>query len=97
MKADVPPPKFGVDPAKGWVYFVKTREVKPAMSTCIWHHIGSHGADPPAFVIRAPGPLFMFSTRLLALQALRQAVEQEIITALGVIDGQIRREQCKTK
>lgn len=64
-------------------------QVQPAMTTPVSHGIGEH-ADARGDMIK--GSRDLYSSRLLALKALRWQLEQECMTALRDVDREIEQE-----
>ncbi len=64
-------------------------QVQPAITTPVSHGVGEH-VDARSDLIK--GPRDLYSSRLLALQALRWQLEQECMTALREVDREIARE-----
>jgi hypothetical protein len=95
VKKDVPPPTGGISAlTSGFVFNAYSARVDPAWSSCV-----THGVGMPAPSNRYSGSqncISMFSTRLLALRALRHAVELETATKLAGIDLQIEKELSAT-
>lgn len=91
VSKDVPPPDCAADrgDTTGWDFNTYTGTVSQYWSTTVSH--GS-GAKRTAYGSQNSKPLF--STRLLALKALRHATEIESATKLARIDEQINQE-CK--
>jgi hypothetical protein len=87
---DVPPPAtVSNDYTEGWLYNLYTRTVAQT-----WSSSSSHGAGTAADAQRpyrggSQGSRSLYSTKLLALQALRWAVECEAALQLYDIDRQI--------
>lgn len=80
---DLPPPKGFGELTKGWMYRVHSASVVPACSSSIGHDIGRNDRTT------SQQPRALYSTKLLALKALRH--EMEIIAAanLANLDFQI--------
>lgn len=86
---DVPPPGFGEmheKISKGWLYNAYNLAVNPACSSSIHH---SSGRDDKTTTL---GAKWLYSTRKLALQAMRNEVEREAAAKLAKIDAEI--EKC---
>ena len=86
---DVPPPD-GLGSynrlSTGYTFNVHTRSTSEACSSSVSHAIGrTDRAD-------SQRPISLYSTRLLALRALRAAMEREYAEALLRIDDQIKKE-----
>lgn len=73
----------------GWSYNTHSRSVAKACSSSISHHYG--GWDKTT----TQNPKSLYSTKLLALKALRAELEREFAVALCNIDNQIKEEQGK--
>lgn len=87
---DVPPPESGSKEISGFVFNAYSSRVSEAWSSSVSHGIGS-----PIRESRYSGSqnsIWMFSTRLLALRGLRNAVEREAAEKLARIDEQIELE-----
>lgn len=83
---DVPPPDgFGL--STGYLFNTYTNRVDVACSGPVSHAFGRTDRTT------TQGARRLYSTRLLALQALRNAVERECAERLAAIDQQIEQEQ----
>lgn len=85
---DVPPPRDG-GLSTGYTYNAYTRRVIEACSSAVYHAIGRTDRTT------TQRPIALYSTRLLALQALRATLEREFAEALEQIDQQIAREEAQ--
>jgi hypothetical protein len=88
---DVSPPGYGGggrDLAKGFLFnaYWPHPRVEPACSSSVHHNFGDDS------VTRIQGARSLYSTRLLALKALRHELEQEAAKKLADIDAQIEVE-----
>lgn len=90
IKEDLSPPgRTSEQVSNGWLFSEASTAVFKASSTGT-----AHGYDWD--VVTAQGPKRLFSTRLLALRALRRAVEKETATRLRNIDLEIKDEELAT-
>lgn len=80
---DLMPPKGFGELSKGWMYRVHSQSVVPACSSSIGHDIGRNDRTS------SQQPRALYSTKLLALRALRHEVELISATNLANIDSQI--------
>lgn len=83
---DVPPPT-GNGLSTGFAFNVYGRRVDVACSSAVFHAVGRTDQTT------TQGSRALYSTRLLALQALRNALEWEFAKELDKIDRQIEAEQ----
>lgn len=89
VRPDVNLPVNGL--AKGFLFNDYTREVVPACTSWSNHAFGRDDRTDSQRGRR------LYSTRLLALKALRYAVEQVVASQLAEIDRQIEAELTKPK
>ena len=89
---DVPMPSYGEPLAVGF-WPVDTRgydpRIEPACSSSVYHAVGRSDATD------SQGPKRLFSSKLLALKALRFLVERQCATSLRRIDKMIQSEDVK--
>lgn len=86
---DVPVPRSGA--TSGWTFNSFTAKVQPA-----WSHPSSHGVGSPhrmPGVSGSQGGMGLYSSRLLALRALRYSVECAAAEQLADIDVMIEVEE----
>lgn len=86
VEPDIAPPAKSNALRKGWLFNVHSQRVEIACTSGVSH---SFGQDDQA---RSQGTRRLFSSRLLALRALRYATEQECAKKLRDIDRQIETE-----
>lgn len=87
---DVPPPSVaerGLRLTTGYTFHAYNRSVSVACSSSTHHAVGRTDRTT------SQQPLALYSSRRLALQALRAALEREFAEALEKIDRQIEKEQ----
>lgn len=92
VEPDVMPPKNetpGSVLAKGFVPNPYSMSIQPACSSSAYHSIGRQDK------ITSQRPIKMFSSRLLALYAMRNMVEEEAANRLAKIDDMIEQETQK--
>lgn len=81
---------------KGWVYNTFNHKVRPAMTKANSHYEGSH-----EYVEGMGGwsqqAIRMYSSKLLALKAMRAEIEREYANDLAVIDEVIEKEQANDR
>ena len=87
---DVPPPDGSSGLTKGFLYNAHSARCEPACSSSVHHNFGSSSHTT------TQGARSLYSTRLLALQAMRFEVEMLCATKLMEIDKQIEHEQWTT-
>jgi hypothetical protein len=87
---DVPPPTTYGKETSGFVFNAYSFSVSAAWSSTVSHGIGSHAREGRSS--GSQNSISMYSTRLLALRGLRNAVEQESAKKLAEIDKQIEAE-----
>ncbi len=90
VKPDVPIPESWSELVKGWKPIAAastSARVEQSCSTGGYHAIGSWKDT------RSQQPIKQYSTKLLALKALRWEVEQDCAHRLRVIDRQIEAEE----
>jgi hypothetical protein len=92
VRKDVPPPAAG-STTSGFVFNAHNGSVSPAWSKSVAHGIGSHA--PQSQCSGSQNGISMFSSRLLALRALRHEVERESAKRLAAIDKEIEAELQK--
>lgn len=80
---DLMPPKGFGELSKGWMYRVHSQSVVPACSSSIGHDIGRDDRTT------SQQPKALYSTKLLALRALRHEAEVIAAVTLANIDYQI--------
>ena len=88
IEPDVDPPPFGSTERlrKGWLFNAPSERVEPACTSSIYH---SFGTDTET---RTQGARRLYSTKLLALMAMRNEIEIEICKKLARIDKAIEDE-----
>jgi hypothetical protein len=84
---DVFPPEEFMKLSTGWVYNAHTLEVSVACSSAVSHGIGITDRTT------TQRPIRMYSTKILALQALRNELEQMYATKLAYVDKCIASER----
>ena len=84
---DVPIPDDSMRLSTGYLFNSYTGRVNVACSSSTHHAVGQTDTTT------TQGPRRLYSTRLLALQALRVAMEWECAKALAEVDEQIARER----
>lgn len=84
---DVPPPSWGEPLTTGYVLNTYNACVNVACSSSVSHSIGKTDR------VTSQNSRSLYSTKLLALRALRHAVEKECAEKLASIDLQIQAEQ----
>lgn len=89
VRPDLPPPVYGKT-TSGWAFNEFTLNVMPAWSESIYHGIGS--SAPESKMSGSQGSKWLYSTRLLALRAMRNEVELEAARRLRKIDAHIELE-----
>lgn len=88
---DVPvPAPFGGKTTQGFCFNVYSSRVDPACSESHSHYCGAHKMPSPG--MGSQRGIELYSTRLLALKALRHEVEKEVAARLAAIDKQIEHE-----
>jgi hypothetical protein len=90
VEKDVPVPSGWAESTTGWdfnAYSVKVEQM--------WSEASSHGPGAMRAGIASQRGCELFSTRLLALRALRHAVENDSAGKLRKIDEQIELENSK--
>jgi hypothetical protein len=83
---DVMPPKGGDDLSKGFLHNSYSMRAEPACSSSVYHGIGRNDKTT------SQGTRHLYSTRLLALKAMRHEVENEAAKKLHEIDKLIEQE-----
>lgn len=89
VERDLIPPTAGVGNLsliKGWDFNVHSPRVEKACSTSISHDFGSWNRTT------TQQPRNLYSTKLLALRAMRHAIEQEVCVKLRAVDRMIEAE-----
>ncbi len=81
---DVMPPTERGSDTEGWMYNTYTREVYRAWSTAYNHGLGTFANQ--ARSTTSQNSISLYSTRTLALQAMRRELEFEFATKLHAID-----------
>lgn len=101
VSKDLPPPSHSWKPGstesrytEGWAFNDYNKTVYQAWSESISHGTGPYPSDS-RYRSASQRPLSMFSTKLLALKALRHAVEKIAAADLMEIDRQIAAEQTE--
>lgn len=84
---DVPRPGVNEGLVKGFSFNAYSREVRKSCSSYLWHADGSWDK------IDAQGAIEQYSTRLLALRAMRNAIEMRCARELRSVDIMIEREK----
>lgn len=92
VERDVPPPAYNQNDTLGYTFNTYDARVMYGRSSSI-HHATSDSEMPQK--TRSQRPLSMYSTKLLALKALRHAVECECAEKLARIDMDIAQERAK--
>lgn len=89
ISPDVMPPAFenGKELRKGWLFNTYSRTVERGCTCSLYH---SFGTDEEA---RSQNPMPLYSTKRLALMALRNRVEIELARELAQIDEAIEDEK----
>lgn len=92
VERDVMPPSNYDGLAKGWDYnaYIGGPRVEKACSSCVHHGFGDDTKTT------SQGTRRLFSTKLLALRALRVEVESKVAEILAKIDEQIEEEKART-
>ena len=83
VQPDIYPPEKGGEIVNGWQYNAYELRVEKACTSTIYHARGQWDET------RSQGPLRLFSTPLLALKAMRHAIERESAEKLARIDAEI--------
>ena len=99
IEPDVPPPKTGssLDALSvGWTYNSYSGCVMPACSSSIDHAIGRAGDKTPPKKTTSQHAISLYSTEVLALKALRQAMEHKFATSLAAVDRLIAEAEKTT-
>ena len=87
---DVQPPATFGGASTGYFFNAYSAEVSPGWSSSIYH---GHGAAPAkAGLTGSQGARALYSTRLLALRAMRHAIELECARKLASVDLAIEEE-----
>lgn len=92
---DVPVPVDGyshADAVNGYGFNDHTATVYETCSTCISHSRWGHSDKTTSW---AQQGISQYSTRLLALRGLRNAIEKKVARQLADIDEQISREEAQ--
>jgi hypothetical protein len=87
--ADVPPPPIGKGTetlSTGWHYNIYNQEVDRGCSSCIYHSTYSDTKTT------SQGTIWLYSSKLLALQAMRAQIEREFAKKLADLDLLIEQE-----
>jgi hypothetical protein len=87
VKPDVPPPNDGL--TKGFLYNEYDPRVVPACSSGVYHAFGRDDKTD------SQGSRALYSSKLLALRALRHAVEVESAKRIAKVDEMIEKELKK--
>lgn len=87
VERDVQPPESYSALATGWVYNEYNCMVSVACSNSVHHAVGRTDKT------NTQRPISMYSSKLLALKGLRNALEQKYAKALADIDAQIEKER----
>lgn len=93
---DLPPPSGrgpGTRYTEGWGFNSHTEDVFPMWSGVVVHGYGSAPTTTMASGSRSHGGRALYSTKLLALQALRYEMERNAARALAKIDAQIAAQK----
>jgi hypothetical protein len=90
VKTDVAPPSTYSSHVSGYVYSSHGGRVEPAWTSSVSH--GRGYSEPQSRISGSQRAINMYSTKLLALRALRHAVELECAKKLSDIDTQIEQE-----
>lgn len=85
---DIPAPKSGDPMTRGFVFNVYSQSISHALSSTSGH---ATGCEPPTRT-STQHCISMYSTKLLALKALRHEVEKKAANDLAKIDMQIEAE-----
>lgn len=84
---DVPPPSNGTfGMTTGWLFNTYSNRVAPACSTSINHSFGHNDKTD------SQGSRALYSTKVLALRALRYSLEKQYADALASVDARIEAE-----
>lgn len=92
VETDVPPPSCGESGMRlstGWMYIGERSDyakVEPACSSAVYHGIGHTDKTT------TQRPIHLYSTKLLALKALRREVEKDCAKRLRKVDRMIEEE-----
>lgn len=92
VECDVKVPKRGE--TRGYLFNTYNQSIMHALSNEV-HHAVSYIDGAPPTKTSSQNPTEMYSTELLALRALRHAVECESAEKLAKIDMQISEERAK--
>lgn len=82
--------------SEGWDYSVHDQRVFPAWSTARAHGEG-HRSDKTSRLIGSKGSTDLFSSRLLALRAMRYETERQAAERLLAIDRKIAAETIEIR
>jgi hypothetical protein len=88
---DVPPPKPGDTfnkVVKGWSFNEYNLEANPSCSSCIYHSIRNDEKTD------SQNPISQYSTRLRALQAMRNSMELKFAKELAEVDEMIAKAEA---
>ena len=89
---DVEAPNAGQPDTKGYIFIAAGNCTRLAASSSSRHITGAHQVPDPRVGIATQGGIPLYSTKLLALRALRHEVEKECAARLAAIDKQIEAE-----
>jgi len=87
---DLAPPTEGHKLSRGYTYHTYSTMVQPACSSRNRSYRGAH--ELPELGLASTGGIMLYSTKLLALKALRHEVEHDCARRLASIDKQIEHE-----
>jgi hypothetical protein len=90
VEKDVPAPQGSQKDTSGWVFNDWSMEVKPAWSSSVVHGVGYPARRKD--IGASQRPISMYSTKVLALRALRRAIEGRAMRDLAEIDRQIEED-----
>lgn len=87
LNPDVPRPGEGDGLVKGYSFNAYSRSISKSCSSFLWHAIGRWDKTD------AQNPIEQYSTRLLALMAMRNVIEMRCARELRSVDIMIEREK----
>ena len=94
VHTDVPPPEPSTGgETNGWDFNSHSMRVRRSWSTCISH--GEGESNDRRYGSAAQGGVHLFSTRLLALRAMRHQIERTVAATLRSVDRMIEEELAK--
>lgn len=83
VKPDIDIPTTVAHLARGWLFNTHNARVAPACSSTVHHSFGRNDRT------ETQGPRCLYSTKVLALQAMRHELEREFAQRLAYVDEQI--------